>query len=327
MIWLRNYAIKFKKHLIAFLHLQLFITLISLPILVSWGMPISLLTFAGNFLFSPLLTAFLFLSSLVFFFEIAHLPSSLLISCLEYLTHGWLWLMSFGNNQMLVPLAMPSMALLIFIFVMTLVILHCKKNNTPAKGIAAYAILLGISCAYLAIPARSSHEHESIACNKKEVHILHADNQLILIDPGAIGMRLSAASWCEYTLMPFLAKRWATNRIDHCIILQPNRIIFEALISLQEKIIIKNIYIPYWQGPMPRFWLKSFMLLKKSCQTHGCNLVRIGNKPLKLCGTVTLDPLDQIITTQEFSYPAFQVNALLDSQKITINPAKYKSAY
>lgn len=325
MMWLRRAIIKFKKQLIAFAHLQLFITLISLPILVAWGMPISLLTFAGNFLFSPLLTAFLFLSSLVFFFEVVHLPNSLIIRCLEQITHVWLWLMRSADNRMLLPLAMPSISVLILIFIMTLIILHCKKNNTPTKGIVAYAILMGLSCAYLALPARSTHERATISCNKKDVHIFHHQNQLILIDPGAIGMRLSAASWCEYTLMPFLAKQWATNRIDHCIILQPNRIIFEALASLQEKMIIKNIYIPYWQGDMPRFWLKSFMQLKKSCQTHGCTLIRLGKKPLLVLDTISIEPLDQTIIAHEFSYPAFQVSATLKSEKITLTPHKFKS--
>lgn len=321
---LLSYLQRTKKHLVSFIHLQLFITLISIPILLSWGMPISLLTFAGNFLFSPILTVFLLLSSLVFFCEILSIPNGILIWFLEKITHWWLWLMQFAGHSVLLPFAMPSIAMLILIFLLTLAILHHKKIQTPFKAIACYSILLGLTCAYLALPAYSSNRMTSIDCNKGTVHIFKHNNQIVIIDPGVIGRRLSAPSWCEYTLMPALAKQLGTNTIDHLIVLQPNRIIFEALINLQEKICIKNIYIPFWQGEMPSFWVRSFMALKRSCQKHACTLIRLGNKPITISNCTTITPLKNQIMVNEFGYPAFHVSVTIDKKTVSFYSAKHK---
>lgn len=320
---LLKYLQKFKRTIISFVHLQLFITLISMPILLSWGMPLSLLTFAGNFLFSPILTAFLLLSSLIFFCEILHVPNGILIWALEHVTHWWLWLMQWGNHSFLIPFVMPSIAVLIIIFLCTLAILHCKKNNTPFIGIAGYGILLAISCLYLAWPAKSKDAMIQLDCNKGKVTLIKKDKNTIVIDPGVIGRRLSAPSWCEYTLLAALAKQLGTNTIDHLIILQPNRIIFEALTSLQEKICIKNIYLPYWNGDMPSFWLRSFMALKRACQKHNCNLIRLGKKPISILDCITISACDQQINAHEFNYPAFKVAATIDNKNLSFYSAKH----
>jgi hypothetical protein len=312
-----------KKLLISSLHLQLFITLISIPILLSWGIPISLLTFAGNVLFSPLLTAFLLLSSVIFFCELLHIPNGIFIWALEHITHWWLWLMQWAGHSVLVSFTMPSIFILVLIFILTLLILHHKKIQTPLKAIAYYSILLAITCIYLALPGYSGTKIININCNKGNVHIIKVDKQLIVIDPGVIGRRLSATSWCEYTLMPALTKNCGTNTIDHLVILQPNRIIFEALLNLIEKIRIKNIYIPLWQADMPSFWLKSFMKLKNSCQKNNCNLVRIGTQPITI-DCITITALDEKIIVKEFSYPAFQITAAIDNQSISFYSAKHK---
>jgi hypothetical protein len=49
-------------YLVTFTQTQLVITLISLPILVAWGLGYSVMSLVGNLLFSPVLTLFLILS-------------------------------------------------------------------------------------------------------------------------------------------------------------------------------------------------------------------------------------------------------------------------
>ena len=124
-----SYLQRFIKNLINFIHIQLFITLISIPILLCWGMPISVLTFAGNFLLSPILTLFLLLSSLIFFCELLHIPNSFLIYGLQKTCSTWLSLMQWGTKHYLVALAAPSLLIIIAIPICALLILHYKKNN------------------------------------------------------------------------------------------------------------------------------------------------------------------------------------------------------
>src|SRR5262245_46384432 len=107
-------------YIVRFIHVQLFITLISLPILIAWGMPISLLTFAGNLLLSPVLTVFLLLASLIFFCHMLFIPCGILIKLLEQVTSWWLHAMMVGNNSWLIALKLPSCIFLVFIFIGTL---------------------------------------------------------------------------------------------------------------------------------------------------------------------------------------------------------------
>lgn len=73
-----------------FLYLQLFISLIAFPLLLCWGLPISLLSPVGNLIFGPFLTVFLFLSSMLFFTELLYLPNGWIASVLDTFTQSWL---------------------------------------------------------------------------------------------------------------------------------------------------------------------------------------------------------------------------------------------
>ena len=319
---------KAKNHLIRFIHLQLFITLISIPILLYWGMPISALSFAGNLLFSPILTAFLLLSSLTFFLQIAHIPNSWLIYCLEQITRWWLALMQWGSSGLLIALPLPSVALLILIALLALAILHHKKVDTAYKGIICYSLLLCAVGGYLKFCGMPLTSINTLACNKGHITIIKAHNQLIIIDPGVIGRRLSAPSWCEYTLLPHLAKQYGANSIDHLIVLQPNRIIFDALASLQEKICIKNLYLPLWEGQLPFYWWRSYSILRKQCSAKQCKLIRIASRPLNLqleSAQIQIDPLDAMIEMDGFSYPCLHVHGTIDNQELDIYSAKYEA--
>ena len=57
------------------IYVQLYLSLMSSPILIYWGLPVSLASPLGNILFNPLLVVFLFFSSLLFFTELLHIPN------------------------------------------------------------------------------------------------------------------------------------------------------------------------------------------------------------------------------------------------------------
>ena len=164
----------------------------------------------------------------------------------------------------------------------------------------------------------------SIDCNKGTVHIFKHNNQIVIIDPGVIGRRLSAPSWCEYTLMPALAKQLGTNTIDHLIVLQPNRIIFEVLINLQEKICIKNIYIPFWQGDAFILGSEFYDFKTKLPKQNAGTLIRLGNKPITISNCTTITPLKNQIMVNEFGYPAFHVSVTIDKKTVSFYSAKHK---
>ncbi len=147
----------------------------------------------------------------------------------------------------------------------------------------------------------------------------------MVVDPGYIGQRISAQSWCEYTLVPFLAQTYGTTTIDHFIIMQPNKLIFNAVIRLQQKIIIKNLYIVVWQRQMPPHWLHAFMQLKKICAEKGCILHRIAHQKTITMHDVSiaLTPLADTIEHQTFSYPVLFLQAIVDNETIDLYSAKH----
>lgn len=319
-----TFARKCMRSLVTFIHVQLFITLISMPILLYWGMPLSFLSFAGNFLFSPILTAFLLLSSLIFFCSLAGIPSGPLVFLLEKLTHYWVALMKIPSHAALMALPKPPLIFACGIALVTLAILHCRKIDTPAKGIAAYSGLLIFSGLALAMSARWSPAVQTLACNKGEITIMF-QKQLVVIDPGVIGQRLSAPNWCEYTLMPFLVKEYGTTTIDHFIVLQPNGIVFDALARLLEKVTIKKLYLPLWEGTLPKHWWRHYFNLVERCKKYNCQLIRLSQVPRTLYlerDTLTIKPTHTQIKSHDFSYTGYMVTGNIEKQEIRITATK-----
>src|SRR5260370_32295969 len=81
---------QWQQSLLKSIQLQLFISFISLPFLIGWGLPISLLTPVSTLIFGPFLTCFLLISSLIFFLKLFYVPNAALVSCLELITSVWL---------------------------------------------------------------------------------------------------------------------------------------------------------------------------------------------------------------------------------------------
>lgn len=325
-----SYLQRFIKNLINFIHIQLFITLISIPILLCWGMPISVLTFAGNFLLSPILTLFLLLSSLIFFCELLHIPNSFLIYGLQKTCSTWLSLMQWGTKHYLVALAAPSLLIIIAIPICALLILHYKKNNNPIRGIIGYASLMIITLLFLKYQTKSVEPISNFECNNGNVTIIATNNQITLIDPGVIGRRLSAPSWCEYKLMPHLAKTYGTTTIDHLIIMQPNKIIFDALYELVDKITIGHICVPLWDGKIPERWWYSYSKFKRRCTQNGIKISYLSAKPYTLelgaQATLTVTPLPQRVSQEDFSYPTFHLQGRLGNLNPELHSTKFKQA-
>jgi len=309
------------------MQLQLFLTLVCLPILIAWGLPISLLSPLGNLVFSPFITVFLFLSSLIFFFEIGHLPNEWLIYCLERVTQLWLYLVNSADNSWLVGLIKPAWPLLIAIPFSAFIVLQYKKTASLRISTLCFALLLCSIFFYLKVISTPKNYVEQIPCNRGNVTLIKQDKQIVVIDPGYMGQRINAQSWAEYTLLPSITKAIGARTIDHCIILQPGKLTFDALHVLCSKIQINNLYLITWQGTIsPSAW-KSFFMLKEIAANNNVRIVRIGlKKQTLLCGTnkIIISPLQEKLTYHEAQYPALQVESYIDNESITIYSAKYK---
>ena len=113
---------KFKKYIKSFLIVQITCTIVSLPILVYWGLPISVMSIVGNFLFLPFLTTFLVISSLIFFTQLLSIPNDFLIYLLNHFTKWWNYFLQFGKKEWLIGFANPKLFISTFFIVLLLVV-------------------------------------------------------------------------------------------------------------------------------------------------------------------------------------------------------------
>src|SRR5438445_4320197 len=104
---------KWYQSLLKSVQLQLFISFISLPFLIGWGLPISLLTPFSTLIFGPFLTCFLLISSLIFFLELLYLPNALFIWLLELVTSIWLACLNLEQRAWLIGFTKPPIIVLI----------------------------------------------------------------------------------------------------------------------------------------------------------------------------------------------------------------------
>src|SRR5688572_27273147 len=124
-----------RQSLLKSIQLQLFISFISLPFLIGWGLRISLLTPVRTLIFGPFLTCFLLISSLIFFLELFYLPNTLCIWCLEQVTSIWLTCLNVEQRSWLIGFTKPPILILCLLPLIALAIVHSKKITTIPKRI------------------------------------------------------------------------------------------------------------------------------------------------------------------------------------------------
>jgi len=314
-----NYTIlkRAEKFLVRSIQLQLYLTLISGPILAYWGLPVSIASPLGNILFHPLLTAFLFLSSLIFFCQILHIPHSIFVYALQKTSHSFHYLLSLGAQQWLMGFAKPPLWTLLALPIATGLIFCCKKTRTPYRSIGcllALSAVFGLYLKYTSYPIPVT----SIACNRGHINLLYTDNQTILIDPGVLGARLSSSSWVEFTLIPTIIKMTGQTTIEHLIILQPSQLTFDALSALCNACHVKRIYMPLWTGTMTQGQKRSYAQFMQSVKDNKIQLVRIKTEMVLEIGssTLTLTPQAKTIKSKEIAYNGWQVSGIIQGNSI-----------
>jgi hypothetical protein len=305
-----NYSIikRAEKFLVRSFQLQLYLTLISSPILIYWGLPISLASPIGNIVFHPLLTIFLFLSSLIFFCQILHIPHTIFIYGLQKTSHVFHYLLGLGSQQWLMGFAKPPLWILFVAPAATAFIFCCKKTRTPYRSIGCLLLLslvLGSYLKYICKPLSVT----DIACNQGNVKLIYANNQILLIDPGVLGARLSSSSWVEFTLAPDIIQKTGRTTIDHLIILQPSQLTFDALCTLAHACQLKKVYLPLWRGQMTRNQKRSYARLMQTVRDNHIEIIRIKSATTIGLGpdTLTLAPQPQNIKSKMMKYPVWQI--------------------
>jgi len=309
------------------IQLQLFISLISLPFLIAWGLPISILTPISTLIFGPILTIFLLISAFIFFTELLYVPNGILTWSLNQLTNLWLKVLHYEQQSWLIGFAKPAMFWLFSIICCAFFLIHLKKIRNPFIITLLLALLLVCTATILKIRISQTGTLETFPCNNGNVTIITDNNQTMLIDPGFIAARPSATSWLSYTLIPHIIQQTGRLTLDYVVLLQPNKRLFDTFRELITKIKVKKIYLPFWQGLLPKNTWRSFALFKKELEKMKTKLVRINQWSYTIRMSkntiIHLEPLLNRLRYNTVTYPSVRVTGTIDNEMFTLYAAKH----
>ncbi len=313
---------RWQLSLLSNIQLQLFISFISLPFLIAWGLPISLLTPVSTLIFTPFLSCFLLVSSLIFFLELLYLPNGLLIWCLEKITHIWLACLGLEQRAWLIGFPKPPMLALMLIPFIALAVIHSKRITALHIRVGYLGLLLVITCAVLKMFPYTHNAIEKIPCNKGEITLINHNNSIIVIDPGNIASRPSYESVIAYSLLPEIVQKTGRTHIDHLIICKFNKRILDAVQFLATKITIGNLHIPAWKGRIPYFAWRSYAQLKKTIIENKGKIFSLSyKKRIRTDHNCTLE-IEPVATNEisyyDATYCPLSVGGMVNDQKITL---------
>ena len=281
--------------LIDFFIFNLFLTLVSLPIMVAWGLPLSWLSPIGNLIFSPFLSAFLLISTVSFFCELLQIPHGLLDRLLEYVAFAWQYILNLAPHNSSLGCTQTAFYLLLCISIATFILLMIPTFRVAQKRLIALSILFFCTLAILKV-AQPKDLHTTLPCINKTIEIIRAGNETALIDRGAFSERASPASWMQYHCIPDLIKTTGSLSVEHLILPRPTIRALEAAIALMQHASVTFIYYPTINGELSGSHRGVFRKWYAIAKSLGVHLIRIQRKTAIPIGDtqITLAPDTQI---------------------------------
>lgn len=268
----------FKKYLIGFVKAQAIVTLVSFPILIMWGIPLSLMTFVGNFLFAPILTIFLMISSLIFITELLHIPNTLLITSLDKLTVFWEYLLSFGKKCWLVGFAQPNKTVLIllgiFVFFIVVRFIFSILSRLLLIAVIVFAAWAGLEYVRQTRPPKYACIKAVPGCAEKLLVKETKDNTIEVIDNGLFTKKRSPEKFINFELKPYLIKNYGTTKINKIVLHDPSARSFRAVQELSNTFTIKTVSIAYFANPLTKYGWRCFFWLKDKLSKEAVKIKR-----------------------------------------------------
>lgn len=220
-----DYKLKIYNFLLLFFVTQNILLLIMIPLYCSWGIPITLLTFIGNIIFSPFLTIFIFLSLILFLIIIIFnsMPYALAY-ILKKIVDLWIYILSYGKYFSFLVIYVPNHgAVLYSIFwgiSVLFIIMYRKRYSleiiTTGTTLSLFLLLYYFSL-YLPAPYLSDCFVTQSAFAQWPKVICHRMNNHVLC---YIITKQHLSEYKEkiiitYTIIPEIIKRWGIGKMTY----------------------------------------------------------------------------------------------------------------
>ncbi|MBM3886885.1 hypothetical protein FJ364_03045 [Candidatus Dependentiae bacterium] len=241
---------------------QLLTAALSLPVLIAWGLPISIMSIVGNLVALPFLMLTLFLCSVLFLTELINIPNGWLSFLCEQVISLWHYLLSLGSPSWLIGFQAPS--LLFSIVLMSLLSIGLWYAVHRYKIRIEIASVSGIALCIFASYFFQNNQIHSI----ERIHCINRTNKKTVIDDGFFRFKTSYRSPVRYQIKPLLYKVFGSNHIHrwHCIYAGVRSL--RALQEILNEISIDEISFGYFPKKQTPAWLQAWKEL--NLKAEGC---------------------------------------------------------
>lgn len=204
-------------------YIQIVLAFVYIPVLVHWGMPISLMNIPGNIAFTPFFIACIFCAFFIFFLELFFIPNALFCTFFEYITHYWTTLLAHGSSTWLIGFANPGffyLGLFTFVGMISLIISRTWRSLTRVFFVG---VILAISMLALKYGTKKPASH-TIASQKNTSCTLTQENDTICLTINNNRLRKkSFAKWFNNTVKKELYKTFGRGTVDTIKLIKPTQ--------------------------------------------------------------------------------------------------------
>ncbi|MBM17768.1 MAG: hypothetical protein CL947_01710 [Epsilonproteobacteria bacterium] len=226
-----------------FLELQLVISLLSLPVLIHWGLAISYMAPIANLIFTPLLVMFLWCSCLIVLCSLIQLPCSWLVTIINYITKVWHYLLSFANPNWLIGFSEHTITLSICI---ALFIVGFYSKVNPKRN---HAIITLIICCLVIMGFQHFCKKNTITkLRDLPMYAIQYNQKNYVIDNGGLCSKQNYYAHIDYTVLPNLIKKTGTPTIDTLYLYKPSKQLAKIALQLAQQTNITKIFITTKHG-------------------------------------------------------------------------------
>ncbi len=267
------YFSRFKTWITLYLITQLVITAVSLPFLISWGIPFSGATIVGNLIFTPFITLFLLVSSLFFICNLFGFAPPILIFCLEKISNVWLWFLQWGSASWMIAIPHSShiitgSAILLLIYLSVTTEWHILYKK-PTLFMSATIIYLLSIC----LGNRLCNTYEPTTINNTlSIHATD-EKKLMLYDQGFFSSPGSINGKVEYQLKQILTQKYGLAPVKTCISNKLNQKTCQGLAALCSITSVEQIILPTIKQKMDKKFWRAYYQMKRSITERGTTLM------------------------------------------------------
>lgn len=196
------------------LELQIFLTLISWPLLLCWGLPLSVLTLLGNSILMPFLLISLILCTCTTLLLFAGLPALYIISLFEYSWYWWHFILSLIDKPFFFCFVAPPLLSALFVLGLTISITLFIRGRF--YRIFCYVVTFVLFFIYLNL-MQPSKVIQKIPFEHRFALLIHYSGKTCLLVPKLL-KKENSLRWIRTTLKRHLNKN-GIKGLDYCFIL------------------------------------------------------------------------------------------------------------